>query len=75
MKVIGQEAQRMHLPARLGARLTEGIEETLPVWVIQKNQFPAIPAIHHVVNRPGIFHSQRTGHRPTLATPNPCVNS
>ena len=42
--------------------------ESNPRTVIPENCFPTVPAIHHVINRPRIFHSKLAHHDPILAS-------
>jgi hypothetical protein len=44
------QAEGMHPPAGFGARLAQRGDETLPVFVIQKNQLPPVTAIQHRVH-------------------------
>ena len=62
MKVIGHEAERVHLPIRLGARLAQRLDETLPVGVVFEDRFAAIAPIHDVIDRAGILHSKFARH-------------
>jgi hypothetical protein len=57
MKMIPHQTPRLHLPARLDANLPERFQKPLPIRVILENLLAPIPAIHHVINRAGIFHS------------------
>jgi hypothetical protein len=41
------------------------LQEKLPVVLIQKNIFPAVPSRHHVVVRTRILNPQTSGHGPT----------
>lgn len=65
----------MHLPIGLGASLGEGGEEAFVIQVIVEDGFPAVTAIHKVVNRAGIFDAQRAGHVPVLTARRICVNT
>src|SRR5271168_261857 len=38
----------------------------LPILVILENRLAPVPAVHHLINRPGIFHSQWPRHETTL---------
>src|SRR5213596_3490295 len=62
MKVIGHQAQGMHLPAGLAASFAQGVYEPLPIRVIPENGFAPVAPIHHVVNGTGIFHSELARH-------------
>ena len=50
----------------------QGLHKPFPVGIILENWFTPIPAVHHMVDRPWIFHSQFPGHhrriRPNLKT-------
>src|SRR5438309_1486589 len=37
-----------------------------PVCVVLENGFAPVPAVHQVVNRPGILHSEFSPHAPSL---------
>ena len=52
----------MHLPAGPGANLTQGGDEPLAVKVIFEDRLPPVPAIHHMINRTGIFNPHLTWH-------------
>lgn len=49
MKMIPHQAQRMSLPARLGAILPKRFQQPLPILIliILENRLPPMPAIHH----------------------------
>jgi hypothetical protein len=47
---------------------------TFPILVVPENGLPSVAAIHHVVNRPGIFHSELARHAPKAARPHQYVN-
>src|SRR6185295_16889264 len=68
MKVIAHKAERMHLPACFLANLRQRPHEPLPILVIPENRLSSVTSAHHVVNRPGIFHSDLAGHAQTLST-------
>jgi len=57
MKVIAHQAEGMDLPAGFAARLAEGRQKRRAVPVLPENRLPPVPTIHHMINRPGIFHS------------------
>ena len=48
-------------PLGLAASLTRRRQELLPVLVVPEDRLPLIPAIHHVVNRSRILHSELSG--------------
>jgi hypothetical protein len=56
----------VNLPVRLGARCTQGGDEPFPVNVILKNRLAPVAAIHHMINRTGIFDAQLPGHETGL---------
>jgi len=64
MKMIPHQTQRMNLPARSGANLPERFDEPLAIPVIFEYLLTPIPAIHHMINRARIFHSQPARHAP-----------
>ena len=64
MKVIGHEAERMHLPAGLPAGFSQRVEEQHAIPLRPENGFAPVAAIHDVINRARIFQSQPSGHAP-----------
>ena len=66
MKMIGHQAEGMHLPARFQARLPQRLQEQAPILVGAENGLPPVTAIHHMINRPGIFEPQFSSHAATL---------
>ena len=50
MKIIPHEAIGMDLPIGFRARLRQRGDEQLPILVSEKDRFPPVAAIHHVVN-------------------------
>jgi len=71
MKMIPHQAPGMDLPLRFAARLGQGRQKHPAVHRIAKNRLPAIPPVHHVVDRPGIFtaHLSRHGRQPAKIPP------
>jgi hypothetical protein len=67
VKMIQHEAKGMDLPAGLGAGLRHRLQKPHPVLVIAKDFLPAIPAVHHVVNRAGKLDSELARHAPNSA--------
>ena len=57
MKVVGHQTIRMHLPIRLLTGLPQGLQKQHPILVVLEYRFTPIPTIHHMINRPLIFHS------------------
>src|SRR6266404_5105335 len=62
MKMIAHQTIRMYLPIGLAARFGQRSQKEFPVSCIPKNSFPPVAAIHHVVNRPFILHSELSCH-------------
>jgi len=56
------------------ARLAQRGKKTLAIFLVPKDVFPAVPAIDHVVDRPGVFHAQFAGHGSSPLCPLPAVN-
>ena len=52
----------MDTPAVAPADLPQPEQERLPVIIPLENGFPAIPACHHMINRPAILVAQRSRH-------------
>ena len=67
VKVVGHQAERVHLPVGLGTALAQGFQETLPVSIVLEDGIPPIPTIHHMINGSFIFDSQLARHRPNSA--------
>ena len=61
MKMIRHEDIGMNLPARLGACLSQGLEEPLPIPVILEDRLAPVPAIHDVLDGARILDSQLAG--------------
>jgi hypothetical protein len=70
MKMISQQTQRMHLPTGPEASFPQRFQKPFPILVVFENRFPPIPAIHHMINRSGILHSQLAGHAVEIASAN-----
>src|SRR5215471_20657767 len=66
MEMIVHEAEGMDLPAGFGARLPEGGEEAVAVFVIEEDGLPPIPAIQDMVDGALVFDAQFAGHAVTL---------
>ncbi len=56
----------MNLPARFGASLAEGFDETLPIRLVVEDGFVTIAPIHDVINRAGILDSQLARNDPRV---------
>ena len=48
----------MHLPPTPDTRFIQGLPKSFPVSIILENGFTPISPIHHVIDRPRIFHSE-----------------
>jgi hypothetical protein len=66
--VIAHKAESVNLPAGFQARLSEGLDELLPVIIKIDVLSPVAPA-HDVINSAGKFNSQRTWHADLLPKP------
>ena len=62
MKMISHQAPSVNLPAGFGAGFGEGRQKALPIQVVVVNRFAPVPAIHDMVNRPGILNPQFAAH-------------
>jgi hypothetical protein len=62
MKVIAHKTPGMELPVGFLAGFDEGIQEEVAVIIIQKDGLAAISALHQMINRAGILHSELPGH-------------
>jgi hypothetical protein len=72
MKVIAHQAVSVNLKFRLQASFRQGLQEILPVHIVQEDSFSSIPATHHVIDGSRIFESQLARHGARLdqtATP------
>jgi hypothetical protein len=52
----------VNLPARLGARLAQRLNEALAIRIIHEDPFAPVTAIHDVINRASTLDSQLAGH-------------
>ena len=52
----------VELPAGFFAGLTEGIEKTAAILIVVEDGFPAIPAIHQMVDGSRELDAQRSRH-------------
>ena len=62
-----RKAEGVNLPAGLFTRLAEGFEEALPVLVVEEDGFPAVAAVHDVVDGAGVLDSEFAGHERRVA--------
>jgi hypothetical protein len=75
MKMIAHQTIRVNLPLCLAASLSQGTQKPLPVCLVPENVLTPVAAIHHVINRPLIFHSQFARHEQISQITPLCVNS
>ena len=61
MKMIRHEDIGVNLPARLGANLTQRVDEALAIRIIHEDPFAPVTAIHDVINPTSILYSQLAG--------------
>ena len=62
MKMVAQQAIRMHLPISLLTRLSQRFEEVLPIHVVEVNVIPAVSPAHDMVDGARILDSQLAWH-------------
>jgi len=60
--VVGHQAICMHLRTGFLTGFREGLDEILPVHIIQKYAFAAIPAAHQVIHRTRVLNAQLPRH-------------
>src|SRR6185295_3170362 len=75
MKVIGHQTIGVDLPIGLGTRLAKGIEEEEAIGVVAEDGFPAVAAVHEVVDSPFIFQAEFAGHELNLQSAIKYVNT
>ena len=63
VKAVGHQAVAVNLPPRLVAPLSQGGQEHLAVIIVAKEPLLMVPAVHHVVNRPGVLDAQLASHK------------
>jgi hypothetical protein len=66
MKVIAHQAIGVNLPFGLAAGFRQGGQEHAAIPHISKNWLPAIPPVHHMVDRSGKFTAHLARHTPTM---------
>jgi len=69
MILVTHQAIGMDLPAGLLASLGEGLEEIVPIHVVEIDLLAAIPTAHDMVDRAGILDAHLRWHRATLPKP------
>ena len=52
----------MNLPARLAARLAQGLDKPLAVGVVAGDRFAPVPTVHDVVHGPGVLNPKFARH-------------
>src|SRR6266566_1167603 len=62
VKMIRHEAIGMNLPARLAARLAQGLDKPLTVGGVVEDQFAPVPTVHNVVDSPGVLNPKFARH-------------
>src|SRR6266446_2882246 len=62
VKMITHQTPGVNLPIGFRASLSEGFQEQSSVVVVLENGFPAITAVHHMVNRSRVLHSELSSH-------------
>src|SRR5208337_4223324 len=75
MKMVAHQAIGPDPPIRLGGDLAQSGQKQLTVLVVLEYVLPPVAAIHHMINRTRIFHSQLARHPATLSKIPRCVNS
>ena len=75
MKMIAHETERMNVPAGFHAAIVQCFQKTLPIRVVAVNRLAMIPAIHDVVDRTGIFHSELASLAPSCSHTEKSVNT
>ena len=66
--VVGHQAVGMHLPISFLAGFGQGLDEILPVHIVQGYVLPPVTAAHDVVNGARIFDASLAGHEPRQTT-------
>ena len=61
LKMIRPEDRGVNLPARLGAKLAQRLNEALAIRSIPEDPFAPVTAIHDVINRASLLDSQLAG--------------
>ena len=70
MKVVGHQAEGMHLPAGFLAGFAQGVEEEQPVLVAPENGFAPVATIEDVIESSGKFDAEFSGHAAEFAPEN-----
>ena len=67
MKIISHQAPSVNRPVGFGAGFGEGRQKAPPIQVVVVNRLAPVPAIHDMVNRPGLWQSEFARHAPSLS--------
>ena len=62
MKMVGHQAETMHLPIGLGAGLSQGAQEQLTVLGVAKDNLAMIATVHRMVNCSRVLDTQLASH-------------
>src|SRR5687768_12893032 len=62
MKMIGHEAERMHLPGGFSASLPQSLEERFTVRIVVEYLFAAVAPTHEVVDCAGELNAELSSH-------------
>jgi hypothetical protein len=60
--LIAHETVAMHLPASLSAGLAQGLQESVPVFVIHEDVLPPVAAVHDMINGIRILNARFSSH-------------
>ncbi len=60
--MIAHQAVGMHLPASLLTRFGQGLEEVVPVHVVQEDVLAPVPTAQDMIDRAGILESEPARH-------------
>ena len=74
VKMIRHEDIGVNLPARLGASLSQRLDEELAIRVIHEDQLTPVTAIHAVINCAELLDSQLAGHDKRVICAASCVH-
>ena len=74
VKVVGHQAEGMHLPVRFAAALGQSFQEAFSVGIIFEDRLPPVATAHHMVDRPFIFQSKLAWHRTEYCQKTPFVS-
>ena len=62
MVMVAHQAKGMHLPIRLLTGLGQGLDEVMPVHVVQEDVLALVATAHHVIHGAGILDSHFARH-------------